>query len=176
MGQSSNDSFPTAMYIAGVTEMTERLLPALGTLHQALAAKSADWADIIKVGRTHTQDATPLTLGQEFGGYAKQVENGIARVEAVLPRMSELALGGTAVGTGLNTTEGYDTDIAKMIAAETGLPFVSAPNKFEALAAHDAIVEASGALNVLACSLNKIANDIRFLGSGPRSGLGEISL
>jgi len=176
MGQSSNDSFPTAMYIAGVTEMTERLLPALGTLHAALAAKSADWADIIKVGRTHTQDATPLTLGQEFGGYAKQVENGIARVEAVLPRMSELALGGTAVGTGLNTTEGYDTDIAKMIAAETGLPFVSAPNKFEALAAHDAIVEASGALNVLACSLNKIANDIRFLGSGPRSGLGEISL
>ena len=176
MGQSSNDSFPTAMYIAGVTEMTERLLPALGTLHAALAAKSADWADIIKVGRTHTQDATPLTLGQEFGGYAKQVENGIARVEAVLPRMSELALGGTAVGTGLNTTEGYDTDIAKMIAAETGLPFVSAPNKFEALAAHDAIVEASGALNVLACSLNKIANDIRFLGSGPRSGLGELSL
>jgi len=176
MGQSSNDSFPTAMYIAGVTEMTESLLPALSTLHAALAAKSADWADIIKVGRTHTQDATPLTLGQEFGGYAKQVENGIARVKAVLPHMSELALGGTAVGTGLNTTAGYDTDIAKMIAAETGLPFVSAPNKFEALAAHDAIVEASGALNVLACSLNKIGNDIRFLGSGPRSGLGEISL
>ena len=164
------------MYIAAVTEMTHQLVPALATLHAALAEKSAAWADIIKVGRTHTQDATPLTLGQEFGGYAKQVENGIARVEAVLPRMSELALGGTAVGTGLNTTEGYDTDIAKMIAAETGLPFVSAPNKFEALAAHDAIVEASGALNVLACSLNKIANDIRFLGSGPRSGLGEISL
>ena len=176
MGQSSNDSFPTAMYIAGVTEMTERLLPALGTLHQALAAKSADWADIIKVGRTHTQDATPLTLGQEFSGYARQVENGMARVRAVLPRLSELALGGTAVGTGLNTTEGYDVEIAARIAKETGLPFVTAPNKFEALAAHDAIVEASGALNVLACSLNKIANDIRFLGSGPRSGLGELSL
>jgi len=176
MGQSSNDSFPTAMYIAGVTEMTERLIPALTTLHGALAAKSAAWAGIIKVGRTHTQDATPLTLGQEFGGYAKQVEYGIARVQATLPRMSELALGGTAVGTGLNTTVGYDADIAKMIAAETGLPFVTAPNKFEALAAHDAIIEASGALNVLACSLNKIGNDIRFLGSGPRSGLGEISL
>merc|ERR1740133_524289 len=176
MGQSSNDSFPTAMYIAGVTEINTLLVPALTTLHAALAAKSADWADIIKVGRTHTQDATPLTLGQEFGGYAKQVEYGIARVQATLPRMSELALGGTAVGTGLNTTVGYDADIAKMIAAETGLPFVTAPNKFEALAAHDAIVEASGTLNVIACSLNKIANDIRFLGSGPRSGIGELSL
>ena len=176
MGQSSNDSYPTAMYIAGVTEMTHRLVPALTTLHGALAAKSAAWADIIKVGRTHTQDATPLTLGQEFGGYAKQVENGIARVQATLPRMSELALGGTAVGTGLNTTAGYDVAIAEMIADETGLPFTSAPNKFEALAAHDAIIEASGAMNVLACSLNKIANDIRFLGSGPRSGLGELSL
>jgi fumarate hydratase class II len=176
MGQSSNDSFPTAMYIAAVTEMTHQLVPALATLHAALAEKSAAWADIIKVGRTHTQDATPLTLGQEFGGYAKQVENGIARVKATLPHMSELALGGTAVGTGLNTTLGYDVAIAKMIAKETGLPFASAPNKFEALAAHDAVVEASGALNVLACSLNKIANDIRFLGSGPRSGLGELSL
>ena len=131
---------------------------------------------MIKIGRTHTQDATPLTLGQEFSGYARQVENGMARVRAVLPRLSELALGGTAVGTGLNTTEGYDVEIAARIAKETGLPFVTAPNKFEALAAHDAIVEASGALNVLACSLNKIANDIRFLGSGPRSGLGELSL
>jgi fumarate hydratase class II len=176
MGQSSNDSFPTAMYIAGVTEMSQRLLPALRTLHAALRQKSEDWVDIIKVGRTHTQDATPLTLGQEFGGYAKQLENGVARVEATLPRMSELALGGTAVGTGLNTTLGYDVAIAQMIADETGLPFVTAPNKFEALAAHDAIIEASGALNVLACSLNKIGNDIRFLGSGPRSGLGEISL
>merc|ERR1719271_1106663 len=176
MGQSSNDSFPTAMYIAGVTEMTHQLVPALATLHAALAEKSAAWADIIKVGRTHTQDATPLTLGQEFGGYAKQVENGVARVKAALPRMSELALGGTAVGTGLNTTAGYDVAIATMIADESGLPFVTAPNKFEALAAHDAIVEASGALNVLACSLNKIANDVRFLGSGPRSGLGELSL
>ena len=135
-----------------------------------------EFADIIKIGRTHTQDATPLTLGQEFSGYARQVENGMARVRAVLPRLSELALGGTAVGTGLNTTEGYDVEIAARIATETGLPFVTAPNKFEALAAHDAIVEASGALNVLACSLNKIANDIRFLGSGPRSGLGELSL
>jgi fumarate hydratase class II len=176
MGQSSNDSYPTAMYIAGVTEIEHRLIPALLTLHGALAEKSDAWADIIKVGRTHTQDATPLTLGQEFGGYAKQVENGVARVKAALPRMCELALGGTAVGTGLNTTAGYDVAIAAMIAEESGLPFVTAPNKFEALAAHDAIVEASGAMNVLACSLNKIANDIRFLGSGPRSGLGELSL
>ena len=159
-----------------MTELTRSLLPALGQLHGALAAKAAEFKDIIKIGRTHTQDATPLTLGQEFGGYAKQVENGIARVRDVLPRLSELALGGTAVGTGLNTTEGYDVEIAARIAKETGLPFVTAPNKFEALAAHDAIVEASGALNVLACSLNKIANDIRFLGSGPRSGLGELSL
>ena len=176
MGQSSNDSFPTAMHIASVTELTRSLLPALEALHGALHAKEVEFADVIKIGRTHTQDATPLTLGQEFSGYARQVENGMARVRAVLPRLSELALGGTAVGTGLNTTEGYDVEIAARIAKETGLPFVTAPNKFEALAAHDAIVEASGALNVLACSLNKIANDIRFLGSGPRSGLGELSL
>ena len=176
MGQSSNDSFPTAMYIASVTELRETLLPALAELHGALEAKSTEFAKIIKIGRTHTQDATPLTLGQEFSGYARQVQNGIGRVNNVLPRLSELALGGTAVGTGLNTIEGYDVDIAERIAAETGMPFTSAPNKFEALAAHDAIVEASGALNVLACSLNKIANDIRFLGSGPRSGLGELSL
>ena len=176
MGQSSNDSFPTAMYIASVTELTRSLLPSLELLHGALHAKEVEFADVIKIGRTHTQDATPLTLGQEFSGYARQVENGMARVRDVLPRLSELALGGTAVGTGLNTTEGYDVEIAARIAKETGLPFVTAPNKFEALAAHDAIVEASGALNVLACSLNKIANDIRFLGSGPRSGLGELSL
>jgi fumarate hydratase class II len=176
MGQSSNDSFPTAMYIASTTELTRTLLPSLRELHAALDLKAKEFAEIIKIGRTHTQDATPLTLGQEFSGYAKQVENGIARVEAVLPRLSELALGGTAVGTGLNTIEGYDVEIAQRIAAETGLPFTTAPNKFEALAAHDAIIEASGAMNVLACSLNKIANDIRFLGSGPRSGLGELSL
>ena len=176
MGQSSNDSFPTAMYIASVTELTHTLLPALAALHAALDAKASEFSDIIKIGRTHTQDATPLTLGQEFGGYAMQVQNGIARVEAALPRLSQLALGGTAVGTGLNTIEGYAADIANRISAETGLAFTTAPNKFEALAAHDAIVEASGALNVLACSLNKIANDIRFLGSGPRSGLGELSL
>uniref|UniRef100_A0A7S0J3U6 fumarate hydratase n=1 Tax=Calcidiscus leptoporus TaxID=127549 RepID=A0A7S0J3U6_9EUKA len=176
MGQSSNDSFPTAMHIAAVTELTHSLLPALETLRSALSAKEAEFADIIKVGRTHTQDATPLTLGQEFSGYARQVHNGIARVRSVLPHLYELALGGTAVGTGLNTTEGYDVEIARLIAEETQLPFVTAPNKFEALAAHDAIIEASGALNVLACSLNKIANDIRFLGSGPRSGLGELSL
>ena len=176
MGQSSNDSFPTAMSIAAVTELTRSLLPALQTLHDALHAKAKQFDGIIKIGRTHTQDATPMTLGQEFSGYAKQVENGMARVRDVIPRLSELALGGTAVGTGLNTIEGYDVDIAKRISAESGLAFTTAPNKFEALAAHDALVEASGALNVLACSLNKIANDIRFLGSGPRSGLGELSL
>merc|ERR1712183_111961 len=129
-----------------------------------------------KIGRTHCQDATPVTLGQVFSGYAKQIEYGIGRVEGTIPALSRLALGGTAVGTGLNTTVGYDTEIAKMIAEETGLPFVTAPNKFEALAAHDSLVEASGALNTLACGLNKIANDLRLLGSGPRSGLGELSL
>lgn len=176
MGQSSNDSFPTAMSIAAVAELTHSLVPALTELHAALEAKAAEFASIIKVGRTHTQDATPLTLGQEFSGYAQQVKNGIKRVQSVIPSLCELALGGTAVGTGLNTVEGYDVEIAKRIASATSLPFVTAPNKFEALAAHDAVVEASGALNVLACSLNKIANDIRFLGSGPRSGLGELSL
>jgi len=176
MGQSSNDSFPTAMYIASVTEISRTLIPALEILHDALNSKSKEFEHIIKIGRTHTQDATPLTLGQEFSGYARQVKNGIQRVKNTLPHLCELALGGTAVGTGLNTTEGYDVEIARRIAEETGLPFKTAPNKFEALAAHDAIVEASGALNVLACSLNKIANDIRLLGSGPRSGLGELSL
>jgi len=176
MGQSSNDSYPTAMHIAAVHEFETVLLPGLRALHEALDAKAVEFADIIKIGRTHTQDATPLTLGQEFSGYAQQLENSIRRVESAVPAMCQLALGGTAVGTGLNTTEGYDVEIAAMIADETGLPFVTAPNKFEALAAHDAIVEASGALNTVACSLMKVANDLRFLGSGPRSGLGEISL
>mmetsp|Transcript_8085 Transcript_8085/g.25668 ORF Transcript_8085/g.25668 Transcript_8085/m.25668 type:complete len:492 (-) Transcript_8085:285-1760(-) len=176
MGQSSNDSFPAAMSIAAATELERSLLPSLEALRAALAAKAAEFAPIVKIGRTHTQDATPLTLGQEFGGYAQQIAYGASRVRATLPRLQELALGGTAVGTGLNTVEGYGEEIAARIASETGLPFVTAPNKFEALAAHDAMVEASGALNVLACSLNKIANDVRFLGSGPRSGLGELSL
>lgn len=176
MGQSSNDSFPTAMSISAVLEVHERLLPGLVRLHSALSEKAEAWADIVKVGRTHMQDATPLTLGQEFSGYAQQVRNGIRRVEAALPSVLELALGGTAVGTGLTTVEGYDKEIAARIAAETGRPFVTAPNKFEALAAHDALVELSGACNVVAVSLNKIANDIRLLGSGPRCGLGELFL
>ena len=176
MGQSSNDSFPTAMHIAAVTEIHERLLPGLRKLQGALRAKAKEFESIIKIGRTHTQDATPLTLGQEFSGYAQQLSNGIRRVEQCIPALCELALGGTAVGTGLNTSIGYDAEIAAAIAKETGYPFVTAPNKFEALAAHDAVVEASGCMNVLAASLHKIANDIRFLGSGPRSGLGELSL
>ncbi|KAJ3091044.1 hypothetical protein HK102_001864 [Quaeritorhiza haematococci] len=176
MSQSSNDSFPTAMHICGVLEIHQRLLPGLQTLHAALKECSEKWAHIIKIGRTHTQDATPLTLGQEFSGYAKQVEYGIERVKAALPRLSLLAQGGTAVGTGLNTRKGFDVKVAAEISKYTGLPFQTAPNKFEALAAHDAIVEASGALNVIAASLMKIANDIRFLGSGPRCGLGELML
>jgi fumarate hydratase class II len=175
-GQSSNDSIPTAMHIAAATELSNRLLPALRHLHDALRAKSEAFADIVKIGRTHTQDATPLTLGQEFSGYATQIANGIARVEGTLPRLFQLAQGGTAVGTGLNTRAGFAEAFAAEVAKITGLPFSTAPNKFEGLAAHDAIVEASGALNVLAVSLNKIANDIRFLGSGPRSGLGELIL
>ncbi|KAJ3115672.1 fumarase fum1 [Phlyctochytrium bullatum] len=176
MGQSSNDTFPTAMHIAAVDEVTNLLLPSLAHLHAALDAKSKAFAKIIKIGRTHLQDATPLTLGQEFSGYTKQVEYGIERVKGTLPRLCNLAQGGTAVGTGLNTVEGFDVAIASKLSEITGLPFRTAPNKFEALAAHDAIVEASGALNVLAVSLNKIANDIRLLGSGPRCGLGELSL
>ncbi|CBN75550.1 Fumarate hydratase (Fumarase) [Ectocarpus siliculosus] len=176
MGQSSNDSFPTAMHIAAIMQAHGVLLPGLRELHDALTAKAKEWEKVIKIGRTHTQDATPLTLGQEFGGYAAQVEYGIKRVENTLPSLYRLALGGTAVGTGLNTAMGYDEEIAALIAEETNLPFVTAPNKFEALAGHDSIVEASGALNTLACSLMKIANDIRFLGSGPRCGLGELSL
>ncbi|KAG5177495.1 L-Aspartase-like protein [Tribonema minus] len=176
MGQSSNDSFPTAMHIAAVAQAHAVTLPGLRHLHAALDAKAREFADIIKIGRTHTQDATPLTLGQEFSGYAQQVAYSISRVENALPALYRLALGGTAVGTGLTTSEGYDKEIAALIAGETGHPFVTAPNKFEALAAHDSIVEASGALNTIAASLMKIANDIRFLGSGPRCGLGELSL
>ena len=175
-GQSSNDTFPTAMHIAAVQEITERLLPALNRLQEALAGKADAFADIVKIGRTHTQDATPLTLGQEFSGYAAQVTHGIARVAGALPRLYPLAQGGTAVGTGLNAKAGFAELFAEKVAAITGLPFTTAANKFEALAAHDAIVEASGALNVLAASLMKIANDIRFLASGPRSGLGELIL
>ncbi|KAJ3002267.1 fumarase fum1 [Thoreauomyces humboldtii] len=175
-GQSSNDTFPTAMHVAAVIEIHQRLVPALEKLHAALQAKENEFSKIVKIGRTHLQDATPLTLGQEFSGYATQVEYGIQRVQAALPRLLNLAQGGTAVGTGLNTKIGFDVKIAEQIAKDTGLPFKTAPNKFEALAAHDAIVEASGALNTLAVSLNKIANDIRLLGSGPRCGLGELRL
>jgi len=174
--QSSNDTFPTAMHIASATMVTEVLLPGLRKLHQALSEKSEDFKDIVKIGRTHTQDATPLTLGQEFSGYAKQIEYGIARIEGSLPRVYELAIGGTAVGTGLNTRIGFAEKMCERISALTSLPFVTAPNKFEGLAAHDAMVELSGSMNVVACSVMKIANDIRFLGSGPRCGLGELLL
>ncbi|WP_339766509.1 class II fumarate hydratase [uncultured Pseudosulfitobacter sp.] len=176
MGQSSNDTFPTAMHVAIGMVARDTLLPGLRKLHAALAAKSDEFKDIIKIGRTHTQDATPLTLGQEFGGYAHQVAKGIARVEACLPDIYELAQGGTAVGTGLNTRKGFAEKVASEIAAITDLPFVTAPNKFEALAAHDAMVMFSGALKTVAASLFKIANDMRLLGSGPRSGLGELIL
>ena len=176
MGQSSNDTFPTAMHVAIGMMARDVLIPGLEKLHRALHDKAVEFKDIIKIGRTHTQDATPLTLGQEFSGYAKQVENGIARVKMCLPAIYELAQGGTAVGTGLNTKKGWDTAIAAKIAEITGLPFVTAPNKFEALAAHDAMVMFSGALKTVAASLFKIANDLRLLGSGPRSGLGELIL
>ena len=176
MSQSSNDTYPTAMHVAAAEETSHRLLPALRTLHAALAAKAEAWKGVIKIGRTHTQDATPLTLGQEFGGYAQQVANGIGRIEQTLPRLMELAQGGTAVGTGLNAPVGFAEKVAAKIADITGLPFTSAPNKFEALAAHDAMVFSHGAINTVAASLFKIANDIRFLGSGPRSGLGELAL
>ncbi|XP_023375012.1 fumarate hydratase, mitochondrial [Otolemur garnettii] len=174
--QSSNDTFPTAMHIAAAVEVHEVLLPGLQKLHDALHAKSQEFAQIIKIGRTHTQDAVPLTLGQEFSGYVQQVAYAMARIEAAMPRIYELAAGGTAVGTGLNTRVGFAEKVAAKVASLTGLPFVTAPNKFEALAAHDALVELSGAMNTTACSLMKIANDIRFLGSGPRSGLGELIL
>jgi len=176
MGQSSNDTFPTAMHIAAVERIHEGLLPPLAALRDALREKSEAFKDIIKIGRTHLMDATPLTLGQEFSGYVAQLDHGLARIEGCLPRLYPLALGGTAVGTGLNSHRDFAVKVAKVIADLTGLPFVTAPNKFESLAAHDAIVEASGALKTLACSLMKIASDIRWLGSGPRCGLGELIL
>ena len=174
--QSSNDTFPTAMHIAAAEAISRDMLPALTHLRAALEERRAAFADIIKIGRTHTQDATPLTLGQEFSGYVHQVEMGMHRVQQVLPALCELAQGGTAVGTGLNAKKGFAEAFARHAAEITGLPFVTAPNKFEALAAHDAYVFAHGALNTVATSLFKIANDIRLLGSGPRSGLGELIL
>ncbi|XP_041352960.1 fumarate hydratase, mitochondrial-like [Gigantopelta aegis] len=176
MSQSSNDTFPTAMHIAVGLAINKSLISSLETLRDALNSKAEEFKDIIKIGRTHTQDAVPLTLGQEFGGYVQQMDYGIERVKSSLPRLYELAAGGTAVGTGLNTKIGFAEKISEEIAKYTGLPFVSAKNKFEALAAHDTMVEVHGNLNVLACSLMKIANDIRFLGSGPRCGFGELSL
>jgi fumarate hydratase, class II len=175
-GQSSNDSFPTAMHIAAVVEIERRLIPALATLHTALDAKARAFSEIIKIGRTHLQDATPLTLGQEFSGYAKQLEFGLARVRATLPALLRLAQGGTAVGTGLNAKTGFAEQFCRELQKLTALPFVPAPNFFEALAAHDSLVECSGVLNTLAVSLMKIANDIRLLGSGPRAGIGELML
>lgn len=176
MSQSSNDTIPTAIHVAAAVAITGDLLPALRRLGEDLEAKAQSWGKIVKIGRTHTQDATPLTLGQEFSGYAHQVRVGIERIEASLPGLYELAQGGTAVGTGLNAPSGFAEAIAAEIASATGLPFVTAPNKFEALAGQDALVFAHGALNTLAASLYKIANDIRFLGSGPRAGLGELAL
>ncbi|WP_243612705.1 class II fumarate hydratase [Shimia aestuarii] len=176
MGQSSNDTFPTAMHIATAMSVRDVLMPGLKKLAEGLEQKSEEFKDIIKIGRTHTQDATPLTLGQEFSGYAHQIRQGIARVEAALPGIYELAQGGTAVGTGLNTQNGWGEAVAAHMAEITGLPFVTAPNKFESLAAHDAMVFMSGALATVAGAMYKIANDIRFLGSGPRSGLGELIL
>jgi len=176
MGQSSNDVFPTAMHIAAVLEIKHDLLPALKHMYNELNNKSKSFNHLVKIGRTHTQDATPITLGQEFLGYTAQVHNAIRRVVAILPSLYQLAQGGTAVGTGINSIKGFDTAFAEQVSKETKLPFKTAENKFEALAAHDAIVEASGALNTIAVSMMKIANDIRFLASGPRCGIGEISL
>ena len=176
MSQSSNDSFPTAMHVAAARAVQRRLVPALQTIHARLSAQAKAWDHIVKIGRTHLQDATPLTVGQEFSGYAAQIQDGIARVEAVLPRLQRLAQGGTAVGTGLNTPPGFAEAFAAEMSKLTQLPFETAPNKFEALASHDTLVELSGNLNVLAVSLTKIANDIRLLGSGPRCGLGELRL
>ncbi|MGI9318471.1 MAG: class II fumarate hydratase [bacterium] len=176
LSQSSNDTFPTAMHIASVEQIHRSLIPSLEVLHVALSKKSVEWMEIIKIGRTHLQDATPLTLGQEFSGYATQVEMGLDRINGALPRLYTLAQGGTAVGTGVNSPVGFDQAFADEVATLTGLPFVPAKNKFEALATHDAMVELSGILNTIAVSLNKIANDIRLLGSGPRSGIGELSL
>ncbi|HXJ00166.1 MAG TPA: class II fumarate hydratase [Micropepsaceae bacterium] len=176
MSQSSNDTYPTAMHIACAEEIAHRLIPALQKLRNALNDKAQAWKDIIKIGRTHTQDATPLTLGQEFSGYTQQVENGIERIEMTLPKLMQLAQGGTAVGTGLNAPVGFAQMVADRIAHITQMPFTTAPNKFEALAAHDAMVFSHGAINTVAASLFKIANDIRLLGSGPRAGLGELAL
>ncbi len=175
-GQSSNDTFPTAMHIAAAEQVVHHLLPRVTALRDVLANKSRDFASIIKIGRTHLQDATPLTLGQEFSGYVQQLDHGVAAVEAALPRVYELALGGTAVGTGLNTHRDYAVTSARHIATLTGLPFVTAPNKFAALAGHEPLVGLHGALKVLACALMKIANDVRWLASGPRCGLGEITI
>lgn len=175
-GQSSNDTFPTAMHIAVADQLHSRLIPMLAHLHKALEQKTAEFRDIVKIGRTHLMDATPLTLGQEFSGYTTQIKNGIQRVKNTLPHVHELALGGTAVGTGLNTHVDFPKKAAAAIAAETHIPFISAPNKFEALASHDALVELHGALKTVAVSLMKIANDIRMLGSGPRCGFGELNL
>jgi fumarate hydratase class II len=176
MSQSSNDTVPTAMHIACAEEIEHRLIPALQRLRNALNDKSQTWKNIIKIGRTHTQDATPITLGQEFSGYTTQIENGITRIQQSMPMLMQLAQGGTAVGTGLNAPIGFADLVADKIAAITQMKFTSAPNKFEALAAHDAMVFSHGAINTVAVSLFKIANDIRFLGSGPRSGLGELML
>ncbi|MGN6549203.1 MAG: class II fumarate hydratase [Pararhizobium sp.] len=176
MSQSSNDTFPTAMHIAAAMDAVNRLMPAIDHLHAALAAKSDEWKDIVKIGRTHTQDATPLTLGQEFSGYATALELGKARLGKALEDVYALAQGGTAVGTGLNAPVGFDRDFAAAVAEITGLPFRTACNKFEALASHGALANFHGSLNALAADLFKIGNDIRFLGSGPRSGLGELSL
>ena len=176
MGQSSNDSFPTAMHIAAAEQLHHELVPALEHLHAALADKAQSFMDIVKIGRTHLQDATPITLGQEFSGYATQIEYGIERVKNTMPRLLKLAQGGTAVGTGINCKTGFPEKFAAHVTKITDLDFVTAENKFEALASHDAMVEVSGALNVLAVSLMKIANDVRLLGSGPRCGIGEISL
>lgn len=175
-GQSSNDTFPTAMHIAVAEQLNNRLLPMLENMLAVLQAKQKEFQDIIKIGRTHLMDATPLTLGQEFSGYSTQVKHSIGRIKNSLPHLYELAIGGTAVGTGLNTHPRFATEVAQAIAYETGLPFISAENKFEALASHDALVEVSGALNSAAVSLTKIANDIRLLGSGPRCGIGELIL
>ena len=174
--QSSNDTFPTAMHIAAVRQVQSELVPALTYLHLLLVDKAIAWQKIVKLGRTHLQDATPLTLGQEFSGYARQVELGLHRLESCLPRLYPLAQGATAVGTGLNSAQGFADRFAAHVAELTGLPFISAENKFEAIAAHDAMVEVSGVLNTIAAGLFKIAQDIRFLGSGPRSGLGELIL
>ena len=176
LSQSSNDTFPTAMHIAAVERLQHALIPALQHLHGALEAQSRRWDDLVKIGRTHLQDATPLTLGQEFSGYAAQLNLAVERIQNSLVRLYPLAQGGTAVGTGVNSQPGFAERFAEEVATFTGLPFISAPNKFEALATHDAMVEISGVLNTVAVSLNKIANDVRLLGSGPRSGIGELRL